>query len=61
MTIAHIVNEETTAPARPRKEIAPEVKELSPVARNMMSDLRQQRMRARQVERRRGVWVAVHE
>ncbi|PIL24882.1 hypothetical protein GSI_12769 [Ganoderma sinense ZZ0214-1] len=35
--------------------------ELSPVARNMMSDLRQQRMRARQVERRRGVWVAVHE
>ncbi|KAI1796758.1 hypothetical protein LXA43DRAFT_573195 [Ganoderma leucocontextum] len=31
--------------------------ELSPVARNMMNDLRQQRMRARQVERRRGIWV----
>ena len=31
--------------------------ELSPVARNMMSDLRQQRMRARQVERRKGIWV----
>ncbi|RDX50958.1 hypothetical protein OH76DRAFT_1402181 [Lentinus brumalis] len=31
--------------------------ELSPVARDMMNDLRQQRMRARQVERRRGIWV----
>ncbi|RPD64128.1 hypothetical protein L226DRAFT_569605 [Lentinus tigrinus ALCF2SS1-7] len=29
--------------------------ELSPVARDMMNDLRQQRMRARQVERRRGI------
>ena len=35
--------------------------ELSPVARNMMNGLREQRMRARQVERRRGVWVAVRE
>ncbi|TBU33976.1 hypothetical protein BD311DRAFT_338714 [Dichomitus squalens] len=31
--------------------------ELSPVAREMMNDLRQQRMRARQIERRRGIWV----
>ena len=31
--------------------------ELSPVGRDMMNDLRQQRMRARQVERRRGIWV----
>ncbi|KAI0717987.1 hypothetical protein C8T65DRAFT_706945 [Cerioporus squamosus] len=33
--------------------------ELSPIARDMMNDLRQQRMRARarQVERRRGIWV----
>ena len=35
--------------------------ELSPVTRSMMSDLRQQRMRARQVERRRGVWVSVRD
>ncbi|KAI0330919.1 hypothetical protein GY45DRAFT_1213301, partial [Cubamyces sp. BRFM 1775] len=31
--------------------------ELSPVAQDMMHNLRQQRMRARQVERRKGIWV----
>ncbi|KAI9063995.1 hypothetical protein FKP32DRAFT_1570015 [Trametes sanguinea] len=31
--------------------------ELSPVAQDMMSNLRTQRMRARQVERRKGMWV----
>ncbi|KAI0765657.1 hypothetical protein BD413DRAFT_482022 [Trametes elegans] len=31
--------------------------ELSPVTQGMMQDLRKQRMRARQAERRRGIWV----
>ncbi|KAI0369220.1 hypothetical protein BV20DRAFT_946617 [Pilatotrama ljubarskyi] len=31
--------------------------ELSPVAQDMMNNLRKQRMRARQVERRKGIWV----
>ncbi|KAI0358111.1 hypothetical protein OH77DRAFT_1397592 [Trametes cingulata] len=31
--------------------------ELSPIAQDMMNNLRKQRMRARQVERRKGIWV----
>ncbi|KAI0676063.1 hypothetical protein C8Q78DRAFT_945276, partial [Trametes maxima] len=31
--------------------------ELSPIGQDMMQNLRQQRMRARQVERRKGIWV----
>ncbi|KAI8996512.1 hypothetical protein BD414DRAFT_377858, partial [Trametes punicea] len=31
--------------------------DLSPVAQDIMNNLRKQRMRARQVERRRGIWV----
>ena len=41
-----------TAPVSPASS-----SELSPVGREMMSDARQQRMRARQLERRRGMWV----
>ncbi|KAI0704131.1 hypothetical protein C8Q76DRAFT_753787 [Earliella scabrosa] len=50
-----------TTPARHRLLIEPpspaSSSELSPVAREMMNDLRQQRMRVRHLERRQGLWT----